>query len=183
MVNEDKQRDDRVDCQSHTSYHCLSNEEKDKRLKNLQLKTRSMTQKLDHMKVKVSLLVEERGVPVESDLHEYLTETVTQSTDVITGSYKEGSFAHTFGKAQCKALFLSKMKWDPVIIKWCLYLRHLSGGRAYEMLRESGVVRLPSQSTLRDYTIYTKTKCGFSDDVDLQLLEIAKLDTCTEKDK
>lgn len=75
------------------------------------------------------------------------------------------------------------MKWDPVIIKWCLYLCHLAGGNAYEMLRESGVVKLPSQRTLRDYTFYTKTTCGFSDDVDQQSMETAKLDTCEEKDK
>ena len=51
------------------------------------------------------------------------------------------------------------------------------------MLRESGVVKLPSQRTLRDYTYYTETKCGFSDDVDQQLVEVANLNTCEEKDK
>ena len=37
--------------------------------------------------------------------------------------------------------------------------------------------------SLQDYTFYTETKCGFSDDADLQLSEIVKLDTCAEKDK
>lgn len=186
ILHEDKQQDDRVDCQSHTNYRRLTNEEKCERLKNLHSKTVLLTQKLDRLKAKVDSLVEERGVFVEDDLHEHLTDILSNSTDVIAASHPEDSFAHTFWQAQCKALSLSKMtsmKWDPVIIKWCLYLRHLSGGRAYEMLRESGVVKLPSQRTLRDYTYYTETKCGFSDDVDLQLVEVANLNTCKEKDK
>ena len=53
------------------------------------------------------------------------------------------------------------MRWDPLMIRWCLYLRHLSSG-AYEMLRSSGVLHLPSQRTLRDYKYYTTAKAGFS---------------------
>lgn len=33
------------------------------------------------------------------------------------------------------------MRWDPLMIRWCLYLRHLSGS-AYELIRESGVISL-----------------------------------------
>ena len=39
------------------------------------------------------------------------------------------------------------------LVRWCLYLRHLSSG-GYELLRSSGILTLPSQRTLRDY-IYT----------------------------
>jgi len=41
------------------------------------------------------------------------------------------------------------------MIRWCLYLRHFSRG-AYEMLRESNVIKLSSRKTLQDYTYYTK---------------------------
>jgi len=51
------------------------------------------------------------------------------------------------------------------------------------MLRESKAIRLPSQRTLRDYAYYTKAKCGFSDEVDEQLMEAAKISNCEEKDK
>jgi len=51
------------------------------------------------------------------------------------------------------------------------------------MFRKSGVVKLPSQRKLNDYTFYTKATCGFSDGVNQQLMETAKLDTCEEKDK
>ena len=66
------------------------------------------------------------------------------------------------------------MRWHPLFIKWCIYLRHLSGS-AYDFLRESGCVALPSKRTLRDYTYYISTTIGFSDEVDKQLMSVADL--------
>lgn len=105
---------------------------------------------------------------------------------MVAESFPEGSFARSFWDSQRRATLLknpNSMKWDPVIIRWCLYLRHLSGSSAYEMLRESGVIKLPSQRTLRDYMYYTKAVCGFSEDVDRQLMEAASIQTCAEHEK
>ena len=68
------------------------------------------------------------------------------------------------------------------MIRWCLYLRHLSG-RAYDMMRESGVVNLPSQRTLRDYTYHTHASTGFSAAVDQQLVAAAGLGTCPDRER
>ena len=68
------------------------------------------------------------------------------------------------------------------MIRWCLYLRHLSSS-AYETIRESGVFRLPSQRTLRDYTYHTQASIGFSADVDKLLMDIAQIATCPEREK
>ena len=62
-----------------------------------------------------------------------------------------------------------------MFIKWCLYLRHLSG-KAYELVRDSGCVQLPSQRTLRDYTHHISTTIGFSAQVDEMLLGIANVE-------
>ena len=62
----------------------------------------------------------------------------------------------------------------------CLYLQHMAGSSAYEILQESGAIKLPSRRTLRDYTYYTKTKSGFGDDVDQQLMEAAHIHICPE---
>ena len=46
------------------------------------------------------------------------------------------------------------------MIKWCIYLRHLSQS-AYETLRQSHCLQLPSQRTLRDYTHHIKPSSGY----------------------
>ena len=55
--------------------------------------------------------------------------------------------------------------------------------RAYETLRSSGCIRLPSQRTLRDYTHFVTTSTGFSDEVDIQLALAADVDHCPEREK
>ena len=66
------------------------------------------------------------------------------------------------------------MRWHPLLIKWCLYLRPLSG-KAYDLLRDSGCIHLPSQRTLRDYTHYIKSQVGFSNEVDQAVVDAANL--------
>ena len=68
------------------------------------------------------------------------------------------------------------MKWHPLKIQWCIYL----SSRAYESLRVSGIVQLPSQRTFGDYT---QAKPGFSVSVDNQLKEMANLKNCPEREK
>ena len=74
------------------------------------------------------------------------------------------------------------MRWHPLMIKWCLYLRHQSSG-AYETLRNSGCVHLPSQRTLRDYTHYVHAASGFSNEVDDMLKQAAEVDTSKDYEK
>lgn len=54
---------------------------------------------------------------------------------------------------------------------------------AYEALRSSGCLRLPSQRTLRDYTHYVQAQTGFSDAVDKMLMDAAKVKSCPEREK
>ena len=68
------------------------------------------------------------------------------------------------------------MRWHPLMIRWCLYLRHLSS-KAYDTLRESGCIHLPSQRTLRDYSHCVDSGTGFSNEVDQNLLAAAKLES------
>ena len=66
------------------------------------------------------------------------------------------------------------IRWHPAIIKWCLYLYHQSSG-AYSTFRKSSVIALPSDRTLRDYRHFASSTPGFSRDVDLQLLDVVKV--------
>ena len=63
------------------------------------------------------------------------------------------------------------MRWHPLIVKWCLYQHYLSNG-AYETLRNSGVIQLPSTRTLRDYKHFSPARVGFSVHSDRQLLDL-----------
>ena len=55
--------------------------------------------------------------------------------------------------------------------RWCISLCHLSGG-AHDMIRDFGVVSLPSQRTLWDYMYYTRSLCS---KVDSQLMDVADI--------
>lgn len=61
-------------------------------------------------------------------------------------------------------------------------MRHLSGA-AYEVLRNTGVLKLPSQRTLRDYTYHTDSAPGFSLSVDEQLMGAANIQSCPERER
>ena len=96
----------------------------------------------------------------------------TESTDLVNSTSPEGSFQPLFWEQQQKAASLNNsrsMRRHPLFIKWCLYLCHLSG-KAYELLHDSGCIKLPSQRTLRDNTHYVSASIGFSAEVDEQLL-------------
>ena len=99
-------------------------------------------------------------------------------------SLSPDSFEKVFWEQQEQAASVQKaslMRWHPLMIKWCLYLRHLSGS-AYELLRNSGL-KLPSQRTLRDYSYISPTSIGFSNQVDQQLMEAANIAECEKFQK
>lgn len=62
------------------------------------------------------------------------------------------------------------MKWHPIIVKWCLNLKLISGA-AYYAVRGSNFIKLPSEITLRDYTYYFENKGGFQTEVDQQFFD------------
>ena len=68
------------------------------------------------------------------------------------------------------------------MIRWCIYLHHKSS-KAYELLRKSNCINLPSQRTLRDYTHFVDSASGFTDDLDSQLVQDSKLTPLKEHEK
>jgi len=59
----------------------------------------------------------------------------------------------------------------------------LTSGKAYEIMRESGFICLPSKRTLRDYTHWHKIKPGFDATVINHLREEAGVDTLADWQK
>ena len=125
-----------------------------------------------------------RGFSEDEALNDDLSQIIAHNAQEISATRPSGSFARVFWDTQREASLKDprQMRWDPVMVRWCLYLRHLSS-TAYETLRESGAIRLPSQRTLRDYTHHTEATAGFSKQVDEQLRVAAQLTSCPEREK
>ena len=121
---------------SHVNYRFLSTPEKTVRLKRIHSELRCMHLKKERLKTKLEKVVEEEGVVVDSEMHADLCNIMTTNETEMKKTYPEESFQHIFWKQQQQAAILKNacsMRWHPLIIKWCLYLRHISG-RAYETI-------------------------------------------------
>ena len=152
-------------------YRYLTSPEKIERMKALQRKNRALELKIKRLQTKLEAKFENESVAIDVETSLDLEKVMIEEMDI--------TFQAIFWKCQKEALARDKqakkgMRWHPLFIKWCLYLRHLSG-KAYDTLRESGCISLPSQRTLRDYSHAVKASAGFSDEVDRQLLDGAKL--------
>ena len=94
-------------------------------------------------------------------------------TDRVHEEYPKGSFKRVFWDQQLEASKgkdSRQIRWHPAMIKWCLHLKFISSG-AYHALRNAGVITLPSERTLRDYTHWIRAGVGFLPEVDAQLVK------------
>ena len=75
-------------------------------------------------------------------------------------------FMNLFWQEQKKLFSVNKSgrKFHPMIIRFCLSLA-LKSSSCYEELRNSGILVLPSQRTLRDYKNFILPNAGFNPDV------------------
>ena len=124
-------------------------------------------------------VISSNGVALDEGTSKDFSAIMSNEDEFVKKKYPEDSFQMMFWKQQMEASKKSPngMRWHPLRIKWCIYLRHLSS-KAYETLRESGCISLPSQRTLRDYTNCVKATTGFSTEVDKQLMQAANVGVC-----
>ena len=172
---------DNTDPTTHTNYRYLTDSEKNSRLKELHRTNRLAQRKIAHLTEKLKEVIEIEGEQVDEATHSELKQIMEENNHHIETQYPKDSFMYLFWSQQKEALTkknLKGMRWHPLVIRWCLYLRHHSN-KAYEVLRDSGLF-LPSQRTLRDYTYCTKSATGFSSNIDQQLLLASKVLTCEE---
>lgn len=120
-----------------------------------------MQLQIKRLQTKISDIIAKRGLSLDEDTADDLTKIVEQEDGVVKKSFSENSFQSIFWEQQKQASQRSSkgMRWHPLFIKWCIYLRHQSS-KAYETLRDSGCISLPSQRTLRDYTNCVKATAG-----------------------
>lgn len=140
------------------------------KLVKLRLRHKANQATIKRLRAKIESLSEHAGIAVDESTHNDLKIIMKENGQLLT-KHPKNSFARLFWEQQEKAAnkrSAKSMKWHPTMIRWCLYLRHLSG-KGYDFLR--GTLSLPSQRTLRDYTYYNSTQIGFSTATDRELLE------------
>ena len=162
---------------SHVNYRYLRTPEKEQRLRELHSQHRNTSKQMQRVQHRLAVAIKEEGISVDESMHGDLRQIMEKCANKVTSEHPVGSLARVFWEQLLKAASCSnqrQMRWHPLIVKWCLYLRHQSSS-AYETMRQSGLILLPSQRTLRDYTHYTSTAIGFFDDIDQQLMDAADI--------
>lgn len=165
------------DPSSHTNYRYLTTPLLNERCSNLHKNYIASQRQVTKLKAQIEKLSTDGGVVVSSDLNDDLKDIMKQNFSDIAKQYPEKSFQKMFWDQHAKTSACQDargFRWHPAMIRWCLYLRHLSG-KAYETLRCSGILNLPSQRTLRDYTHYIPETIGFSPKVDEMLMDTMKV--------
>ena len=168
----DKRTSNRTNSNSSVPYHSLSKNELLERAKNLHNELCRIRKKQQRLKKLIEDSVDVHGVTLSDDFKEVIKEYEVQLERETPSSFK-----WVFWQQQMEASRKTDsrgMRWHPLMIKWCIYLRHQSQV-TYETLRQSKCVSLPSQCTLCDYTHHVKATNGFSAEVDMQLCQAANL--------
>ena len=164
---------------SHTNYRFMTTPEKDARMHALQREKRALQLKVKRLEAKLAVAMEKTGITLDDEVSHDFEKIMADEDEGITKKYPTDSFEYIFWKQQREALARKGnakkgIRWHPLVIKWCLYLRHQSN-KAYETLRDAGLIALPSQRTLRDYSNAVKAGSGFTFEVDDQLHRAANL--------
>jgi len=126
--------------------------------------------KISDLQRKLDRIIQVDGVKLDETTHNGLLSILKDNQKICESNE---SFSNIFWQQQLKAASVKDkrgMRWHPAMIRWCLYLHHKSSG-CYSTLRNSGVLTLPSDRTLRDYKHSSKSKIGFSKELDLELYE------------
>ncbi len=173
----------RQSTRSKTNLRWLSTPEKCKRYSHLRTRLDAKAKVIKRLKEKVQVIMEKNRVALDPALNSDFKAIMSEMSSKVHAECAEDSFKRVFWDQQLKAADVKdsrQVRWHPGIIKWCLHLKFISSG-GYHALRRSGLIALPSERTLRDYTHWIRAGVGFIPEVDAQLVNEAKI--TSEKDK
>ena len=165
---------------SHTNVRYLNTPERQERYRKLKVRSDTAERRVKRMLEK---LTEKDGVQLDDGMHDDLQSIMIDMTSEVRDQNSEGSFRRIFWEQQLEAMSKKNrrhIRWHPALIKWCLHLKFKSTS-AYHALRSTGVLTLPSERTLFDYSHWIKGEVGFQAAVNAQLIEEA--DIKEEKDR
>ena len=163
----DKQQQARCSIDSHVNYRYLTTPEKVDRMHRLHNAVRVSKRKISDLQGQLDKAIKIDGVRLD--------ECTSNGLLSVLNNHQQTSetFSTIFWQQQLKAASIKDkrgMRWHPAMIRWCLYLHHKSSG-CYATLRNSSVLTLPSDRTLRNYRHSSSSRAGFSKETDLELFE------------
>ena len=163
----------------------LTTPQRRKKLATLAQEKKLAARKISRMTSAIDKLISKEGVTLETDMHSDFCEVTKEQEAKIDELFPKETFKRIFWDQQLKAASLksaSGMRWHPLILRLALSLK-MASSSAYHIMRTSGVIRLPSERTLRDYTHFCKQSTGFSRELNDQLVAEANVLKCDELQK
>ena len=154
--------DDHTSAMSHTCYCLLTSAEKDARLKNLHQSFSLSSQRNAALKVKINRLIQTQSLPLQENDASDITSVITDVTGLVEENFPTHTPQRIFWDQQMQYNRLKnkrQMRWHPFMIRFALNLKYLSTS-AYRAARLSGVINLPSERTLADYTHWSSPHSG-----------------------
>ena len=167
----------RESTKSKTNIRWLNTPQKAKRYSKLRSRFDVKLKEVERLKEKINKMTDGNHVILSSGLESDFCDLTKEMSKKIAKDYPADSFKRLFWEQQLKAISAKnkrQVRWHPAIIKWCLHMKFISGG-GYHALRKSGLIVLPSERTLRDYTHSVRAGIGFLSEVDAQLMEEARV--------
>ena len=161
---------------SHSKYSTLTSEEKDQRMSNLHRSLISSKQHCSVIEAKIHSLIESQSVSLQEDDSNDFHSIIDSVNHTVEERYPENSPQRLFWDQQTKFNSLKdkrQMRWHPLVLRFALNLKYMSTS-AYKAVRQSGIIHLPSERTLSDYTHWSNPHTG------VQLEYIEKLSTMLE---
>jgi hypothetical protein len=148
----------RVDPSSKVQLKSLSKEELLTRSRKMRKEINSKTSECKRLSARLAKLIECESISVETETSDLCQSLISSSVS----QFEPDSMKKLFLEQQLKANSVNKsalMRWHPSIIRWCLVV-HNKSKAAYQYMRDSEVVNLPSERTLRDYVAFRQMETG-----------------------
>ena len=153
---------------SHTSNKYLSERQMLKKMEKLQKNLRNEKKKNYTLQERMEEKIRKESVPVDNQMADDLTDILSNSNMTPAQSI--------FMQQQVKASQLTNacgMRWHPTMVRFALSV-HLTSPAAYEMMRQTGMIKLPSSSTLFEYSHVEKVSEGVDETVIKSVLDRLK---------
>ena len=154
--------DDHTAASSHTRYCNLTPTEKDERMKNLHQSLKLERQRVKRLEMKVSKLIEDQAISLHDGDTADISSIIADVSPVVEKEFPPDSPQRIFWEQQMHYNGLKdkrQMRWHPLVIRFALNLKYLSSS-GYRAMRHSGMISLPSECTLSDYTHWASPHSG-----------------------